>query len=170
MTAYHTVIEDNYRLCAKLCIYNIDSILLNPLKKGVKIVTTNPYYKQAVDGFHYIRRESPDEAIVTSETRLNPLKSGDEYKKEGNEYYKAESYEKAISCYTLTIDIDKVNSVYWSNRAQCYIKLEHFERALSDAETAAKLNITAEKIQFRMAASWSGLGDHEKSCEILQIS
>ena len=65
MTAYHTVVEDNFGQCAKLCILNITPILLNSLKKDTKIAIVNPFYKKGgEDGVCFIRQESPDEVIV----------------------------------------------------------------------------------------------------------
>ena len=175
MTAYHTVVEDNYGQCAKLCIYNTTLILLNSLKKDTKIAITNPYYKRGgKDGLCFIRQESPDEVIVIDETTVNcknektETKSCEDHKREGNELFKSGNYKKAINSYTEAIRHNDNNPIYWSNRAQCYIKLKQFERALSDAEQATLLDNKSDKFKYRLAMAWSGLGDHEESCKILE--
>ena len=169
INAYHTVIEDSYAQCAKLCIYNINTILHNALKTGVKIAVVNPYYKLGDEGCYFIRQESPEEVIIVSDSiRANNSKSSDEHKREGNKFFNRKDYETAIRCYTRAIKIDRSDPIYWNNRAQSYIKLAYYEEALADAETASRLNTNCTKSKFRMAMAWSGLGDHEKSCKILQ--
>ena len=98
MTAYHTVVEDNYGQCAKLCIYNTTPILLDFLKKDTKIAIVNPYYKKGGnDHLYFIRQESPDEVIVmldkptvNCKNEKTESKSCDDYKAEGNGYFKSE--------------------------------------------------------------------------------
>ena len=174
MTAYHTIIEDSYGQCAKLCIYNITSNLLQSMKKGAKIAIANPYYKKGdADSLYYIRVESPDEVLVITQEpscnkdNLNLTKTPDDHKTEGNKYFKDNKYKEAIQCYTRAVNGNKSNPIYYSNRAICYTKLGQFEEALLDAERAAQLDANSSKFQYRIAMAWSGLGDHEKSCEIL---
>ena len=184
MTAYHTVIEDNYAQCAKLCVYNITSDLLHSMKKGTKIAIANPYYKKGdADGLCFIRVESPDEVLVIAH-KSNPKSNSNnsnkgskgsldsnttpaDHKREGNDFFKENKYTEAIKCYTRAIDGDKSNPVYYSNRSLCHIKLQQFEEALFDAERAVQLDANNSKFQYRIAMAWSGLGDHEKSFEIL---
>ena len=176
MTAYHTIVEDNFGQCAKLCIYNITPILLSSLKKDTKIAITNPYYKKGgKDLLCFIRQESPDEVIVMQdkpnmncENERTESKSCEDHKAQGNEFFKSEKYKEAINSYTEAIRHNKINPIYWSNRAQCYIKLKQFERALSDAEQATLLDNKSDKFKYRLAMAWSGLGDHEESCKILE--
>ena len=176
MTAYHTVVEDNYGQCAKLCIYNITPILLSSLKKDTKIAIANPYYKiGGNDGLYFIRQESPKEVIVmldkpnvNCKNEKTETKSCEDHKREGNEFFKSEKYKEAINSYTEAIRHNEVNPIYWSNRAQCYIKLKQFEKALSDAEQATLLDNKSAKFKYRLAMAWSGLGDHEESCKILE--
>ena len=176
MTAYHTVVEDNFGQCAKLCIYNTTPILLNSLKKDTKIAITNPYYKKGgEDGVCFIRQESPDEVIVildkptvNCKNEKTESKSCEDHKREGNEFFKSEKFKEAINSYTEAIRHNEINPIYWSNRAQCYIRLKQFEKALSDAEQATLLDNKSDKFKYRLAMAWSGLGDHEESCKILE--
>ena len=45
-------------------------------------------------------------------------------------------YEKAIMHYSKAIELDDKNPVYFSNRAQVYIDLEDYNRAVEDSDTA----------------------------------
>ena len=175
MTAYHTIVEDNFGQCAKLCVYNITPDLLHSLKEDTKIAIVNPYYKKGSDGLYYIRQESPDEVIVMLGTppkncknEKTESKSCEDHKAEGNEFFKSEKYKEAINSYTEAISQNRLNPIYWSNRAQCYIKLTQYEKALSDAEQATQLDRKSAKFKYRLAMAWSGLGDHEESCEIME--
>ena len=178
ITAYHTVIEDIHGQCAKLCIYHITPLLLKSLKKGVKIALANPHYKLGEkDGYYYIRMESPQEVIIIKDKMKEKVsnkkddklnKSSDDYRIEGNKFFASAQYSEAIACYTCAIDRDASNPVYAGNRAQCYLKLKLYEEALLDSEAAVKLDPNTDKHQYRLAMAWSGLGDHEKSCEILK--
>ena len=174
LTAYHTVIEDIHGQCAKLCIYHITPLLLKSLKKGVKIALANPHYKLGdLDEHYFIRMESPEEVIVMQEKKQGSIldqvyKSSEDYRIEGNKFFTSAQYSEAIACYTCAIDREASNPVYVGNRAQCYLKLKLYEEALLDSEAAVKLDPNTDKHQFRLAMAWSGLGDHEKSCEILK--
>ena len=176
MTTYHTVVEDNFGQCAKLCIYNTTPILLNSLKKDTKIAIANPFYKKGgEDGLCFIRQESPDEVIVILDkpnvkrkNERTESKSCEDHKAQGNEFFKSENYKEAINSYTEAIRHNEINPIYWSNRAQCHIRLKQFERALSDAEQATQLDNKPDKFKYRLAMAWSGLGDHEESCKILE--
>ena len=175
MTAYHTIVEDNFCQCAKLCIYNITPVLLHSLKEDTKIAIANPYYKKGDDGLYYIRQESPDEVIVMLDkptvkckNEKTESKSCADHKAEGNEFFKSEKYEEAINSYTKAIHLNKLDPIYWNNRAQCYIKLKQFEKAHSDAEQATQLDNKSAKCKYRLAMSWSGLGDHEESCKLME--
>ena len=175
MVAYHTVIQDEFEQCAKLCIYKITTRLHESLKKGTKIAVINPYYKLGEDGFHFIRVDSPGEVVLllTDEIRneqnnSNSDRSSDDHKKEGNEFFKTGHYNEAITCYTRAIAMDSSNPVFVSNRALCYLKLELYEEALHDSQTAVRLDPNTDKYHYRLAIAWSGLKDHEKSVEILE--
>ena len=170
MGSFHTVVEDDFGQCAKLCINNITIELQAILKTGVKIAIANPYYRISEgDQFYFIRVESPDEIVVLDALDdSNETSSGDEHKTEGNKYFKAGDYEKAIRCYTRAIATgDPHTAVYYNNRAICYFKKQKFEESLHDAEAATKIDPKSSKYQCRLALAWSALGNHEKSVNIL---
>ena len=167
-TGYYTIIEDEYGQCARIGVYNITKRLLRSLNQGRKIAIVNPFYKLGVDGYHFIRIDSPAELLVIIGEEKGGNKSSEDHKKEGNEFFKSADYPKAIECYTRAIRIDRSNPVYLCNRSVCYFKLELYEEALLDSESAVKVDPNNHKCLYRMATAWSGLGDHEKSVKILQ--
>ena len=170
MGSFHTAVEDEFGQCAKLCINNITTELQAILKTCVKIAIANPYYKIGeMDQCYFIRVESPEE-IVVLDALDNSIEnySGDEHKMEGNKYFIAKDYDKAIRCYTRAIATGGPHiAVYYSNRAICYLKKHFFENSLHDAEKATKIDQKTSKHQCRLALAWSALGNHEKSLNIL---
>ena len=170
MGSFHTVVEDEFGQCGKLCINNITTELQATLKTGVKIAIANPYYKIGEsDQCYFIRVESPEE-IVVLDALDNSIEtySGDEHKMEGNKYFTSEDYERAIRCYTRAIATgDPHIAVYYSNRAICYFKKFYFENSLHDAEEATKIDPQSSKYQTILALVWSALGDYQKSVNIL---
>ena len=165
--SFHTVVEDDFGQCAKLSMCNTSPEFQSSLKKGANIAIANPYYKLGtLDECYFIRIDSPED-IIPIEKNSNLTKSED-HKIEGNKHFKAGEYTKAVSCYTNAIAKDSSNPVYLSNRALCYLKLDSFEDALQDAEAAVELDPNTHKYLYRLAMAWSGLGDHEKSVEILE--
>ncbi|KAK6197914.1 uncharacterized protein RJT21DRAFT_53312 [Scheffersomyces amazonensis] len=53
-------------------------------------------------------------------------------KAEGNKAFAKKEYLKAAKLYRDAINLDTLNATLYSNRAQCFIKLEDYERALKD--------------------------------------
>ena len=168
MGSFHTVVEDDFGQCAKLSICNTSPEFQSSLKKGANIAIANPYYKLGTtDECYFIRMDSPGNIIpIEKNSSLN--RSSEYHKIEGNKHFEADEYFKAVSCYTNAIAKDSSNPVYLSNRALCYLKLDSFEDALQDAEAAVELDPNTHKYLYRLAMAWSGLGDHEKSVEILE--
>ncbi|KAI6652893.1 hypothetical protein LOD99_4279 [Oopsacas minuta] len=170
MTSYHTVVEDDFGQCAKLCIYNITPEMRGSLKQGVKMAIANPYYKIGqADEFYIIRVESPEEIIILDMPQdSNEANSGEFHKIEGNKYLQDGDLDKAIVCYTRAINTgDEFVSLYLINRSLCHLKNGSFEYSLRDAEAAIEIDPNNSKYRYRLAMAWSGLGDHEKSLDIL---
>ncbi|PNJ75947.1 TTC12 isoform 6 [Pongo abelii] len=62
----------------------------------------------------------------------------DALKEKGNEAFAEGNYETAILCYTEGLEKLKDMKVLYTNRAQAYMKLEDYEKALVDCEWALK--------------------------------
>ena len=171
MIAYHSIIEDETGQCAEFCIYNISPHLEQYLIPGVKIAIASPYYKSVGgDECNHIRVDTPEEVIILPDcvSKQNSNISNEEYKLRGNDFFSSGKYFEAIVCYSKAINGDPSNPIYRSNRALCYLKTEYFEEALLDAEKAIELDLNSPKFKYRLAMSWSGLGNHEKSVQILE--
>ena len=58
----------------------------------------------------------------------------------GNEAFKSQQYEEAISLYTQSINLNSQESNYFSNRALCYMRLKRYRDCLNDCLKALDLN------------------------------
>ena len=169
MTSLHTVIEDEHGGACKLCVYNLTPAQQNAFCKDVKMAILNPYYKKARDGMYMMRVDNPMEVIlIQPDNPASPFILPSEHKDRGNKLFKENKLTEAVAEYSQAIMGDRRDPFFYSNRALCYIKLNQFEAALSDATSASDIDPTDTKFQYRAAMAWSGIGNHERAIEILR--
>ena len=89
------------------------------------------------------------------------------YKEEGNRYYKNSDYARALSSYSKAIELDRLNPIFHSNRAQCKIQMGLPHEAIPDVREAIKLDPSQVKYSYRLAMALSGIGEHEEAWQIL---
>ncbi|XP_045412521.1 tetratricopeptide repeat protein 12 isoform X3 [Lemur catta] len=98
----------------------------------------------------------------------------DALKEEGNEAFVKGDYETAILRYTEGLQKLKDMKVLYTNRAQAYIKLEDYEKALVDCEWALKCDEKCTKAYFHMGKAHLALKNYSMSREcykkILEIN
>jgi tetratricopeptide (TPR) repeat protein len=78
-------------------------------------------------------------------SNVTEKEQADLLKEEGNVFFKAFNYNKAIEKYSAAIAIHP-DAVYYSNRAQCHIKNEDFGLAIADATEAIRYCYTLYRI------------------------
>lgn len=69
----------------------------------------------------------------------------------GNELFKAARHSEACVAYGEGLEYDPYNAVLLSNRAACRSKLEQFEKAIEDCNTALKVRPSYSKARLRRA-------------------
>ena len=169
LSSLHTVIEDEHGGACKLCVYNSTQAQQKALCKDVKMAILNPYYKKARDGMCLMRVDNPMEVIlIPPDTPASPFILPSEHKDRGNKLFKENKLAEAVLEYSQAIMGDRHDPFFYSNRALCYIKLNQFEAALSDATSASNIDPTDTKFQYRAAIAWSGIGNHERAIDILR--
>lgn len=85
----------------------------------------------------------------------------EQLKIEGNKAYKNNEYKKAAKIYRDAIHIDVYNPTLYSNRAQCFLHLGDYERALKDTTSGLKLGNSGRvtvKLNYRQGMALLGLG------------
>jgi tetratricopeptide (TPR) repeat protein len=60
-------------------------------------------------------------------------------KAEGNTFFSAKQFEKAVEKYTSALVLDPFNHVFYSNRSACYAELNEGDKALNDADRCVEL-------------------------------
>jgi tetratricopeptide (TPR) repeat protein len=93
-------------------------------------------------------------------------------KSSGNECYSRSQFAEAIQHYTHALELsprDQLeNATLHNNRAQCFIKLEQYYRALDDLNEALRLSPGDVKALIRKGLCLSHLGDYKGSREAYQ--
>lgn len=97
------------------------------------------------------------------------MSTAEEYKAEGNKYFAAKEFEKAIESFTKAIEVlPTPNHVLYSNRSGSYASLKNFTKALEDAEECVKINPAWAKGYNRVASAQFGLGNLENAKDFYQ--
>lgn len=90
------------------------------------------------------------------------MTTADEYKAEGNKYFAAKEFEKAIEAFTKAIEASpEPNHVLYSNRSGSYASLKEYGQALKDADECVKINPSWAKGYNRVGGAQFGLGNLE---------
>lgn len=87
----------------------------------------------------------------------------------GNELYKAARHSEACVAYGEGLEYDPYNAVLLSNRAACMSKLEQFEKAIEDCNTALKVRPSYSKARLRRADCNAKLGKLEASIQDYEV-
>lgn len=89
------------------------------------------------------------------------IPSTEELRQAGNIAFKNQEFKKAAKIYRDAIKQDSKNPVLYSNRAQCFLKLEDYGRALRDCQMGIKCNPEEKlviKLYFRKGMALRELG------------
>jgi len=100
------------------------------------------------------------------------LKLAEELKEEGNKLLNKNKFADAVDKFTDAINLGietKKNSIYYSNRAFCNIKLENFGFAIQDANKAIEIDENYIKAYYRRASANLFLFDYEEAVKDLQF-
>uniref|UniRef100_A0A8C5T051 Unc-45 myosin chaperone B n=1 Tax=Malurus cyaneus samueli TaxID=2593467 RepID=A0A8C5T051_9PASS len=82
-------------------------------------------------------------------------------KEEGNKYFQASDYEKALQSYSQAIKLNKdkaLQAVLYRNRSACFLKKEEYAKAASDASRAIDINASDIKALYRRSQALEKLG------------
>lgn len=89
------------------------------------------------------------------------------YKNKGNEAFKSENYEEAISYYTKAVAVAEKDSrdlsTYLKNRAAAYLKTKKYEKVIKDCDEALKIVPEDPKALFRRSQALEFLERFEEA-------
>ncbi|XP_074160328.1 tetratricopeptide repeat protein 12 isoform X2 [Sminthopsis crassicaudata] len=90
------------------------------------------------------------------------------FKEKGNEAFLKGDYEMAVHYYTEGLKKLKDMKVLYTNRAQAYMKLEEYEKALVDCEWALKCDENSTKAYFHMGKAHLALKNYSMARQCYQ--
>ncbi|XP_013201641.1 tetratricopeptide repeat protein 12 [Microtus ochrogaster] len=111
-----------------------------------------------------VEKDAKERAKRRRESRV----LADALKERGNEAFVKGDYEAAILCYTEGLGKLKDMKVLYTNRAQAYIKLGDYEKALMDCDWALKCDEKCTKAYFHMGKAHLAMKNYNKSRECYQ--
>ncbi|KAH8895133.1 TPR-like protein [Thozetella sp. PMI_491] len=85
------------------------------------------------------------------------------FKNEGNKFFKAKDYTRAIECYTKAVVLQPDSSTYLGNRAAAYMSAGRYQDALNDCKRAVDLDPENTKILLRLARIYTSLGQPDEA-------
>lgn len=89
------------------------------------------------------------------------------YKNKGNEAFKLENYEEAISLYSKAIDLAEKDSrdlsTYLKNRAAAFLKTKNYEKVIKDCDEALRIVSEDPKALFRRSQALESLERFEEA-------
>ncbi|KAI7089196.1 hypothetical protein KC356_g2663 [Hortaea werneckii] len=148
-----SAVEDEFGSVAQLAIYNTDPLLKADelLPTGAVFAVKEPYYEVTFDGACLrvdhpsdLVRVYPGDTLMSKGFQRGPSefsKTPEDWKREGNSAYLAESYSAAERAYSqglvkCSAQDEKVRYDLYRNRALVNIFLSHYDLALKDAKHA----------------------------------
>ncbi|KAK3113815.1 hypothetical protein LTR53_008522 [Teratosphaeriaceae sp. CCFEE 6253] len=97
---------------------------------------------------------------------VKPEVDAEACKAQGNKFYKAGQYDKAVDEYTKAIDADLQSSTYLSNRAAAYMAAGRWLLALEDCKSADEVEPDNAKILHRLAKVLTSLGRPQEALDV----
>ncbi|KIP07573.1 hypothetical protein PHLGIDRAFT_127540 [Phlebiopsis gigantea 11061_1 CR5-6] len=94
--------------------------------------------------------------VQRNKTRDDKRKQADQYKDEGNQFFREGQYEDAVECYERAITTYGPRLVYLNNLAAAYLKVERFGDAEYAAEHALMRDPKLDKARYRRALARKG--------------
>lgn len=127
-------------------------ILKSYTRRGTCYFKLGDFQRSYKDYEQASRMAPEDEDIMADLEKVNKeLTSqlqGDWLKNTANNFYLNQDYASAIHSYTLAIQLDKTNPVYYSNRAQCYFKVGDYVKCVKDCNLA--LSVLSDEDEKRV--------------------
>jgi DnaJ family protein C protein 7 len=89
----------------------------------------------------------------------------EEFKQQGNEFFKKKEYLKAIESYTKAINLNPIEPSYYGNRAACYLGLNKFHKCIADCDETLNIDANFSKALRRKGRSQYCLGNLNEAKE-----
>ncbi|KAL5237349.1 hypothetical protein ACI65C_004759 [Semiaphis heraclei] len=116
--------------------------------------------ERIVKEYYQVREQKLSQKTEISQAHKEEAEN---HKKFGNEFMKMQNYDKAIEAYTVAIQINPLNPIYYCNRAAAYNAIGMYMNAIYDCQKAIELDSTYCKAYCRLGLAFSYMKDYEKA-------
>uniref|UniRef100_A0A8C2P707 Tetratricopeptide repeat protein 12 n=1 Tax=Capra hircus TaxID=9925 RepID=A0A8C2P707_CAPHI len=140
------------------CRTTVNKTMISPPQAPMKV----PFPYQAF--LASLEKDAKERAKRRRENKV----LADALKEKGNEAFVRGDYETAILCYSEGLEKLKDMKVLYTNRAQAYIKLGDYRKALVDCDWALKCDEKCTKAYFHMGKAHLALKNYSVSRECYQ--
>ncbi|CAB4418263.1 unnamed protein product [Rhizophagus irregularis] len=192
LSALLALVEDPEGNVERLALYNwtkipkqnqsnTKSIDESFLPIGTLLVIKNISYKFATGKIPIIRSNNPDDVIIvdhnnklfndikwSTNEKIVEIKTVDDFRRRGNDYFASNNYIAAIYEYTNGIKLEPQNVILLTNRAEAYLRLEQFYNALKDTYIALTHDPNNLKAAYRKGKALCGLKCYKDASNTLQ--
>ncbi|GBB96464.1 hypothetical protein RclHR1_02760017 [Rhizophagus clarus] len=197
ISALLTLVEDPEGNVERLALYNWINIPENNddhmnsrsidqsfLPVGTLLVIKNLSYKVADDNNTIIHSNNPEDVFIidrhnklvgnlkwssdTLDKKEIKRKTADDFRCRGNDYFTSKDYIAAIDEYSNGIKLEPRNVTLFANRAEAYLRLSQFSKALIDAEFALMYEPGHLKAAYRKGKALCSLKRYQEAIITLQ--
>ncbi|XP_072337852.1 E3 ubiquitin-protein ligase CHIP isoform X2 [Scyliorhinus torazame] len=91
-----------------------------------------------------------------------------ELKEQGNRLFLSRKYQEAAASYSKAINRNPSVAVYYTNRALCYVKMQQFDKAVSDCKHALELDSQSVKAHFFLGQCQLEMENYDEAIGNLQ--
>ncbi|BFZ01434.1 hypothetical protein BsWGS_04473 [Bradybaena similaris] len=88
-------------------------------------------------------------------------------KDKGNEAFKSQDYDEAVTYYTRSISLMPIAASY-NNRALAYLKLKKWDKAIRDCNSVLNIEVDNIKALMRRGTAYKSKHDFKKACKDLE--
>eukprot|EP01111_Echinosteliopsis_oligospora_P004064 TRINITY_DN1641_c0_g1_i5.p1 TRINITY_DN1641_c0_g1~~TRINITY_DN1641_c0_g1_i5.p1 ORF type:complete len:224 (+),score=79.92 TRINITY_DN1641_c0_g1_i5:1798-2469(+) len=100
-----------------------------------------------------------EETVQKELESLNDVDRSSRLKEQGNEAFKKNKFQAAITAYSEAIALTPEDAILYSNRSVAFWNLKDFQKALQDATEAVRLNPEFVRGHLRQGKAYDSLGD-----------
>lgn len=111
--------------------------------------------------------EEKSEGVFIEDPKQN-AELAEQFKNEGNTFYKGTEYRKSIDLYTKAIELCPDTASYYGNRAAAYMMIQKYKLAIEDSKTATSIDPNFVKGYLREGKSYLALGDYKSAQRLFQ--
>ncbi|KAF4653875.1 hypothetical protein FOZ61_008633 [Perkinsus olseni] len=124
---------------------------------------------QMINEAYAVLRDPDKRQKFDIELLKNRRARADAAKEEGNKCYRSSKFEEAVQHYSLAIELDSTNHVYYSNRSTAHAALAEWGESREDAEKCLEMNEQSVRAHYNLVRAkikMGHLGDAQKTLTI----